>query len=161
MTPEQQMEQFSFAYVRAVAAAAGVVVARPEVDTDSVDLRFSVNSPIGRLMPPILDAQVKCTAAPVGRGKVIRFPLKVKNYNDLIGHRFFPRVLIVVVVPKAVDEWLEQNEQALALRRCGYWVSLVDAPATTNTQSVTVALPRAQVFSVAALRAWLGGGGGE
>ncbi len=159
MTPEQQMEQFSFAYVRAVAAAARVNVDRPDVDTDSVDLRFSVNSSIGRLLPPLLDAQVKCTASPARQGKAIRFPLPVKNYNDLIGKRFFPRILIVVAVPKAADEWLEQDEQALVLRRCGYWVSLATAPATTNTKSVTVSLPRSQVFSVFSLRTLLGAGG--
>ena len=58
MTPEQQMEQFSNAYVRAVAAAARVNIERPGVDTDSVDFRLSVKSSIGQIQPPILDAQV-------------------------------------------------------------------------------------------------------
>jgi hypothetical protein len=161
MTPEQQMEQFSFAYVRAVAAAARVNVSRPEIDTDSVDLRFSVKSSIGRAEPPLLDAQVKCTAAPVRRGKTLRFPLPVKNYNELVGGRYFPRILILVIVPKAVAEWLEQDEKGLLLRRCGYWVSLAASSPTTNTKTVTVTVPRSQVFSASSLRALLGGGNGQ
>ena len=51
MTPEQQMEQFSLAYVRAVAAAARIKVDRPEVDDDSVDVQFSVRSVVGRPQP--------------------------------------------------------------------------------------------------------------
>jgi Domain of unknown function (DUF4365) len=156
MTPEQQMEQFSFAYVRAVAAAARVNVGRPEVDTDSVDFRFSVSSSIGRIPPPIVEAQVKCTSKAAERGKPIRFPLKAKNYNELIGKRYFPRVLIVVVVPKSPKEWLVQDEQSLALFGCGYWVSLESEPERANTSSVTVVIPRKQIFSVEVLQGLLG-----
>src|SRR5438046_533103 len=148
MTSEQQMEQFSLAYVRAVAAAAGVNVSRPEVDDDSVDIMFSVKSVVGRPQPPLLEVQVKCTAAPIARGQSIRFPLKIKNYNDLIGDRYVPRILIVVAVPKPVRDWLTQDEKSLVLRRCGYWVSLAGEPETANSTSVTVEVPRTQLFSV-------------
>src|SRR5947208_3123117 len=66
--------------------------------------------------------------ATLGRGTSIRFPLKVKNYRELIGKRYIPRILIVVVVPKKVNDWLKQDEKSLILRRCGYWVSLAGEP---------------------------------
>lgn len=156
MTPEQQMEQFSLAYVRAVAATAGVNVDRPDVDMDSVDIRFSVASVKGELTPPLIEAQLKCTTRAAGRGRSIRFALSVKNYNELLGQRLLPRILIVVVVPKNPRQWLDQDEQALALHHCGYWVSLAAEPETDHTTSVTVDVPRAQVFSVAALQRLLG-----
>ena len=37
MTLNLQMEQFSLAYIRAVAASAGYQMVRPEIDIDSVD----------------------------------------------------------------------------------------------------------------------------
>lgn len=40
MTLDQQKEQFSYAYVRAVAAVAQIAVTPPTVDDDSVDLIF-------------------------------------------------------------------------------------------------------------------------
>ena len=40
MTLDDQKEQFSFAYVRAVASAAQISVSEPAVDDDSIDLIF-------------------------------------------------------------------------------------------------------------------------
>jgi len=48
MTEEQQKEQFSIAYVSAVAAAARVNIHDPRVDEDSIDLTFSIKSVAGR-----------------------------------------------------------------------------------------------------------------
>ncbi|OWK36269.1 DUF4365 domain-containing protein [Fimbriiglobus ruber] len=162
MTPEQQMEQFSLAYVRAVAAAAGVNVARPEVDSDSVDLMFSLKSVRDRLQSPILQAQIKCTAKKIPAGiKPLRFELKLKNYTELIGPRLIPKILIVVCVPPKPANWLTQDEKSLALMHCGYFVSLANRPDTPNERSVTVRLPRENLFSVAKLRALLEPGGLE
>jgi hypothetical protein len=159
MTPEQQLEQFSFAYVRAVAATAGVNVYRPEVDADSVDLGFAVRSIRGEPQSPRVEAQVKAATQPDLTPELIRFPLKVKNYNDLCGDHYVPRVLVVVLVPPNVEDWLQQSEDQLALRRCGYWMSLADRDVSGNVSSVTVPLPRSQVFSTSALRQLLGMGG--
>lgn len=38
------------------------------------------------------------------------------------------------------------------MRRCGYWLSLKGQPETTNTDSVTVYLPRQQIFTVLAVQ---------
>ncbi len=82
--------------------------------------------------------------------------MRLKNYEDLRRTNVLvPRVLVVVVVPEDVQEWLDQSEERLALRRCGYWVSLRGSPDTDNTTSVTVDVPRAQVFSADALRSMM------
>lgn len=79
--------------------------------------------------------------------------MKTKNYDDLRGEGFLvPRILVVVTVPVAAQEWLSQSEEEMILRHCGYWVSLREAPATENTHSVTVDIPRRNVFDVEALR---------
>jgi hypothetical protein len=159
MTEEQQKEQFSAAYVRAVAAAARVNVYRPEVDADSVDIGFAVRSIAGNPQSPRLEAQLKCTGENDGGEANLRFELKIKNYNELRGEHYVPRMLIVVVVPKSQLDWLTQDYKSLALHRCGYWLSLQDMPETTNTNSVTVTIPRTQMFTVEALRQYLSSGG--
>jgi hypothetical protein len=159
MTEEQQKEQFSKAYVRAVAAAARINIYEPVVDDDSVDIGFAIRSVIGRPQPPRLEAQLKCTAVADSDGQNFRFELKLKNYNDLRGDHYVPRVLIVVVVPTVSKDWLIQNHESLALRHCGYWLSLREFPETTNTAKVTVAIPRSHVFTIEALRSFLGVGG--
>lgn len=159
MTEEQQKEQFSIAYVRAVAAAAQVNIYKPEVDDDSVDIGFAVRSVVGRPQPPRLEAQLKCTAVADSDEQNFRLELKVKNYHDLRGEHYVPRVLIVVIVPAAPQDFLTQDHESLALHRCGYWLSLRAMPETKNTAKVTVAIPRGQMFTVEALKQLLNPGG--
>ncbi|HEX2225077.1 MAG TPA: DUF4365 domain-containing protein [Thermoanaerobaculia bacterium] len=147
-----QKEQFSAAYVRAIASVAGYAVSRPEVDDDSVDLTLSARGGNGSLRSPKLDIQLKCTARRSSGGPVLRFPLKRKNYDDLRGHDFLvPRILVVVTVPEKLPEWLVQSEEQLSLRHCGYWLSLREAPATRNEASVTVEISRENLLSVETL----------
>ncbi|MEO5365717.1 MAG: DUF4365 domain-containing protein [Magnetococcus sp. WYHC-3] len=81
------------------------------------------------------------------------FPLKLKNYDDLRDARVMvPRVLVVVRVPRDLAQWAEASEEQLLLRHCGYWVSLRGEPTTDNATSMTVSVPRNQIFTVDALK---------
>lgn len=148
MTEEQQKEQFSIAYVRAIAAVAGVSVTRPEVDDDSIDIAFSSRN----LQRPKLEAQLKCSAVLDNDGEVLRYPLNVKNYDDLRLDVIVPRVLNVLCVPERMSEWITLTPTELTLRKAAYWVSLKGQIETTNTSSVTVSIPKCQLFDVAALK---------
>jgi predicted nuclease of predicted toxin-antitoxin system len=135
-------------------------VYNPEVDSDSVDIGFSIRSVAGRVQSPRMEAQLKCTTVDEGDDGNLHFELKVKNYNELRGEHYVPRVLIVVIVPRLPQEWLTQDNESLALRRCGYWLSLRDMPETTNKATITLTIPRTQMFTVAALGQLLNAGGG-
>ncbi len=154
MDVNRQKEEFSHAYVRAVASAAGFAVARPEVDDDSVDLILAAAGGGGTFRSPRIELQLKCTAGGNGSAEDLSFPLKIKNYEDLRAPNVLvPRLLVLVCVPEKPEDWLSQTQEQLVLRRCGYWLSLRGAPETDNVAAVTVRLPRAQVFSIDALRA--------
>lgn len=156
MELSNQKEQFSIAYVRAIASVAGFVISRQEVDEDSVDLTMSARGTSGTYRSPKLDIQLKCTARDLVHGDFLHFPLPRKNYEELRGSRFLvPRILVVVTVPEALDDWLLQSEDELILRRCGYWSSLRDAPETPNDESITVRIPRANRFTVPVLTAMM------
>src|SRR5208282_238561 len=97
--------------------------------------------------------QLKCTSMNEIDDVNIRFPLKLKNYDDLRNELvMIPRLLVVVVVPESVDDWIEHEEEGLTLRRCGYWLSLRGRSETTNETTVTVRLPRTNRLTVDALR---------
>jgi hypothetical protein len=147
------MEQFSFAYVRAVAARAGFHVSQPEVDVDSVDLMLSASTRQGFLIRPRLELQVKCTGREVADQGDIPFALPVNNYNDLRADTLVPSLLVLVLVPSEVERWLSETDERLCLHRCGYWLSLRNFPATENTESVTVRFPRSQRFTSSAVQA--------
>ena len=153
MTIDDQKEQFSFAYARAVSAVAQIAVSEPAVDDDSIDLIFQRRGGGGIVRSPRVEAQVKCTDAASINPAHVAYPLKLKNYDELRPvDVLVPRILIVVIVPTILGDWLNHSEQELAMRRCGYWLSLRGEPATANTTNVTVHLPRANQFNVAELQ---------
>ncbi len=108
----------------------------------------------GRLRrSPHLDIQLKCTAQDVIHPHDIRFRLSRKNYDELLHASYdVPKILIVVVVPEEIDNWVAQSEEALALKRCGYWYSLRTLGLTDNQSKVTLRIPRKQIFSPQTLK---------
>ena len=148
MTSNQQMEQFSLAYIRAVAADAGYQVTIPAVDADSVDGVLMAN--FGRR--PRIDFQAKSTSQDILRENGLHFPLPVKNYEELRADTLTPRILIVLLMPQQSSEWTDQTHEELCLRRCAYWLCLRGRQATRNTSSVTVDMPTSNMFNPAQLQ---------
>jgi hypothetical protein len=99
-----------------------------------------------------LDVQAKSTAGRIISGSKLLFDLPVKNYDDLRDPApGCPRILVVLVVPGAVNQWTTQTKDQLALRYCAYWASLLGMAPTPNRRTVRVAIPRANIFSAQAL----------
>jgi Domain of unknown function (DUF4365) len=150
----QQKEQFSYAYIYAVASTAGYsfqIAARP-LDFDGIDIILAGGMGNGIIRYPRLELQVKCTSRDVVGEEEIRYPIEVKNYNDLkVENILTPRLLVVVVVPNNLDNWLIQSQQELCLKYCGYWVSLRGKPPTQNQTTVTISIPTDNIFNVKAL----------
>lgn len=148
-----KMEQFSRAYVAALAAQAGCNSARPEVDEDSVDIALSMKDIPGcKRSRGKLEMQLKCTHTADRSKDSFPFALSIKNYDDLRADVVIPRLLVVVCVPEECDDWTQQTEEQLCLHHCAYWLSLAGMPETSNTRSKTVYIPRNQIFSVEFLR---------
>jgi len=150
----QQKQEFSKAYVKAVAAAAGYATQELSVDDDSVDLGLAARGGGGTVRSPRLDLQLKCTARHLLGEQTLAYPLPLKNYNELRPVDFLvPRILVVVVVPDDLALWIKHSEHELLLRHCGYWFSLRGMAPTDNVTTVTVNVPRTQVFDVGAVSA--------
>ena len=152
MDINQQKEQFSITYIRAIAAVAGYSLYRPEIDNDSVDLGILSRGGTGKIFSPRLELQLKCTARDVLEKNSIKYPLIIKNYHDLRINSLVPRILVIVLVPEKVTDWIKQTEEELCLRYCAYWISLRGMPDTTNTTNVTIEIPRSNQFTPDALQ---------
>lgn len=154
MDSRKQKEEFQYAYVAALAAHAGLNRGDFRVDNDSVDITFQGKGYIGKVRNPQIQLQLKCSSQDhrVENG-VIKFPLKMKNYNDLRGDDVVvPRYLAVLVVPERTAQWVVHHPDCVALHNLCYWVSLRDAPASSNTTAVTVDIPLSQRLTADALR---------
>lgn len=151
MDINQRKEQFSNSYVRAVASVAGCSLYRPDVDDDSVDWGLAARGGTGPILSPRLELQLKCTSRDILGSRFVRYPLNLKNYNDLRINTLVPRILVVVLVPENLADWLVHSEDELSMRHCGYWVSLRGQLETSNATTVTIELPRSNQFTVEAV----------
>jgi uncharacterized protein DUF4365 len=150
---DQQKEQFSNAYVQAVAACAGFAWSTPSVDDDSVDMTLHQTGGRGTVRSPKLDLQIKCQAATSPAEDEFGYSVKLKNYNDLRDTTVqVPRILVVVLVPDALNDWLDHTEPQMAMRRCGYWMSLRGLADSVNATGQTVQMRRDHVFTVVQLQ---------
>jgi hypothetical protein len=152
--PNTQKEQFSKAYVHAVATLAGYSVYDHRTDEDSIDIGISDTGAQGTVRSPRLELQCKCTESPSLTALTFPFPVKIKNYNDLRDTNVMvPRIIVIVLVPELLPDWSNHSEVEMALRRCAYWHSLRGMPVTTNTQSVNITIDRNNQFSASGLAA--------
>jgi hypothetical protein len=146
-------EQYSHSFVRAIASVAKFATYNPTVDDDSIDIGFCRKGGSGTIRSPRLEAQLKCTSADILKDDYLHFSLIKKNYDDLrIENVHVPRILIVVLVPGVILDCIEHTkEDAVVLRKCGYWISLKGMPETKNHSSVTIKIPRVNMFTVDSL----------
>jgi uncharacterized protein DUF4365 len=148
-----QKEQFSNAFIHAVSAAAGYATSKPGVDDDSIDWQIAATGGQGTTRSPRLELQLKCRTELAMVEDEFRLPLETKNFNDLApANVMVPRILVLVMVPKDVAEWLSLDHTSLVLRNCAYWVSLRGLEPSDNTHTETIGIPRSQRFDVDALR---------
>jgi hypothetical protein len=99
---------------------------------------------------------MKSTINDGGTATHLHYPLSRKNYDEMIvTDVLVPRVLVVVLVPDDVDHWIELSVDQLSLKRCAYWACLKGLQPSDNDTSVTVHVPRSNLFDTDALRAMM------
>jgi hypothetical protein len=156
MQLEQQKEAFSRAYVQAIASVAGFNCIWQHYDNDSVDIGFKYDGD----QPFItIEAQLKASSrSDIVHGDEIRYPLKIKNYNDLRGNTILPRILIVLILPDKNEygkeqSWINQTAEQLTLYKCAYWINLKGQPDSVNNSTVTITIPMDEkhIFNPSAL----------
>jgi hypothetical protein len=143
-------EALSIAYVHAVAAGAGYVVSKKDFDRDGIDVTFEA----GGAFRPKVDAQLKATVnLQLNEQGIFRYPCRLRNYDLLRIETQTPRILIVLHLPNAPEEWLAISLGHLVLRNCAYWACLTGLPEVDNQTSVTIDILPVRVFHVEGLRA--------
>ncbi|WP_143108991.1 DUF4365 domain-containing protein [Bradyrhizobium sp. Rc3b] len=148
-----RQDEFSGAYIRAVCAAAGCSLSVPSIDHDKID--YSVKSRVIGLVrtKPQIDIQAKCQMSGLASSDPISYPLDLETYDNLRDPLVsIPRILVLVLVPPNVNEWLSQSHRELVMSHCAYWLSLKGAAESSNTTTQTVHLPKNNVFNPAALQ---------
>ena len=150
--------ELSFVYLSVLAAVSGYTIQRgPNPDINTVDAQISAGGDMARQ----IDVQLKATASPKWGCNGLRFQLSRKNYDDLRAPRSAPGILAVLVLPKDQTEWLNWDENKIAMHGCAWWQSLQDFP-EIDTNRKTVVLPQSQTLSPDTLKdimSWVQPGG--
>jgi hypothetical protein len=149
-----RQEALSRAYVRAIAAHAGVICGATENDL-GFDLLLRAVESDGQHhwdSGPQLDLQLRSTTQAGMRDAEVIYDLDVRTYDLLRRDSIVrPRLLVLLVLPEDEAQWLTQSVDELIARRCAFWMSLRGAAPTTNQATIRLAIPLANIFSVAAL----------
>lgn len=159
MTKHTRLDQrthqgyYGEAFVRVLAASAGLIVSRPDLDVTGEDFTIGYPGRRGTARYPKIEVQVKSWSRPTGDDTVWRYRMRANHYNELAGEPFYlPRYLFLVVVPSDAEHYSSVADDALRLHHAGYWASFSDRPRALNAQTVTVDVPRRNLLTAASLR---------
>lgn len=150
MDDNSKKEEFSYGYITTLCAVSGLTVSKADrpLDNQGIDITIIAPGQILGIFSPKVDAQVKCTSQNVIQGNVIKYKLPIHNYRRLISTKAqSPQILIVVVVPDKIDEWIDIDEQVTQLKKCAYWISLEGHKESTNKTNITIEIPRKNLFT--------------
>ncbi len=151
MDLNHQKELFSTALVASICSQSGC---QWQTYAQDHGLDLSISGEQWELNPKI-DIQIKSTSdlSIIKEDKgLIKYPLRVKNYKDLIKHTLTPRLLILAFVPNKPELWLTQYNKGITARHSIYWYYLKGMKDTNKNHSVTIDIPLENKFSYTALK---------
>jgi len=140
----QRQELLSRAHILAVAACAGMSASVPSPDSGTDPTLHDIMTVGKRHIESgyKLDIQAKSTTLAHVDGVSIRYDLEAAAYESLrLTGLGCPRLLVLLVLPDDESLWLQQDGEAMTLRRACYWMSLCGMAPTTNRRSVRLAVP--------------------
>lgn len=155
MDDNSKKEEFSYAYIHAIAAMAGysLEIKPRALDNAGIDVTVTVPGEIHGKLSPRFDAQIKCTSKTFTDKDKISYPLLVKNYERLRNERtYVEQLLIVVLVPKEIEEWINFKNEENLLRAKAFWLSLKGAEKTKNADNIRVPIPTSNLLTSDSLK---------
>jgi len=154
MVKTNRKEELSFSYLNALCAYGSIDLTRITHDDDSRDAEIKkwVMRKDGTKIHSSLHIQLKSTSTELREdGEYISYPLKIKNYNDLIADSTTPVILALFVLPNDENEWLKHTICELVIKRCMYWISLSGNKPAGNDGNITIHIPKNQFVDCEAL----------
>lgn len=143
-----QKEQFSTAFIHAIATRAGYTIGYWKVDKDGVDVTLRH----GGLM---VDMQLKCTYSPTYlKDGTISFQLDTQTYDKLRDKdRSAPGYLGLMIAPEDVDDWLAHDPKQVLMACHGYWARIQDLPEAATGDTKAIHIDPANILDAEAMKA--------
>ena len=154
MPTNARKENLGQAYVRTVVASVGYNLSKDENDYGLDGTIKDVAVRNGRYYNNgfSIEYQLKSSWDVSFEGDELIYDLESKNYNDLAAWEgAVPAILILFVMPRDENEWIDFSQDGLTIHNCAWWCSLAGQPVTDNGTRKRIRIPINQVFSPDAL----------
>lgn len=145
MDTNAQKEEFSYGYLQLLCAFNGLALERVgrAIDNIGIDATVIGAGTIKNIYAPRLDVQLKCTSKVIEKEDGIKFNLSKKAYDYLRNQFTHTKIiLMVVLVPEQISDWLTVQENESSLKKCGYWICLKGYDKTENKESINIHIPK-------------------
>ena len=140
-------EQLSISYLRAIASYLGseLQIHGPLIDDEGIDV--TIRPPQSRFLncvntKPTIDVQMKCTSNPKfdSSGDNVLFNLDRRIFSRMQIEGVSPLLLMVMILPEDIDEWVYNTDDGLIMKREMLWYSAVghDTVISDNQKTVNV-----------------------
>lgn len=155
LPPEHLLDELATAYVQAVAAAAGAIIAVSRLDYGVDGTLKQIIKSDNRFIEsgyPV-DFQLKgTTIASIDAERGIRYDLSARNYNLLVERdpSATPYYLFLVCFGAGSDNWVVEEPERLTLTASSFWWKQ-SGGASENTSSVRISIPLEQRLNTTAL----------
>ncbi|WP_338770980.1 DUF4365 domain-containing protein [Nocardia vulneris] len=141
------MEKLQDAYLGAIAAAAGCELSKPDPDP-SLDWTIGLRSKSHTAVrTPKIDVALKCTyQTDVAENGEFSFQLK-NSHLEVLSEvlLLYPRLLVVMLTPREVDDWVFSTHHGMTVRNSMFWVNLKGVK-PSGDKKTTVKVPYKQRF---------------
>lgn len=143
------MEGVHEGYLKTIVSYATCDIAFYKPDNNGIDAKISRRGTLTDI-----GLQLKATTDWKFSGSDLLYELDVNAYNQLVGYsQRVPSFLGLMIYPKLGDSWHQVNEgDSLVIRHTMYWEFLGGRPLSTNSQSVSLRIPRRKLLTAP----WLG-----
>jgi len=145
------MEQLQLSYVRAIAASAGCIVSKPEID-DGIDLTLTHKVDIHQGDKVArLEVQLKATSDYDEESKYVTATMRRDRWDYYrTPDCTINKIVVIMSMPKSQDEWTLAEHAGLSVRYCAYWVNLYRVEDST-AERPTVKAFKSNIFDDLAL----------
>jgi len=150
MTDAVRKEELSKSYLNAICAVKGISMEVQTHDDDGIDviLKKIIKRENGNKYNAQISVQLKSTSSNYNENPdYYTYPLKKKNYDDLLMPATLKSYLFLLIMPKNENDWVIQSIEELIIRKCMYWLDLKGFPEQPNETSVTVYLPKSNIVT--------------
>ncbi|MCW3048000.1 MAG: hypothetical protein JWO74_2284 [Solirubrobacterales bacterium] len=143
-------EWFSWAFVQAVASAAGLTAEVKLIDANQMDITVQTWHPLdGQIRTIGLQLKSKQNPEFVEQGEYVVHDLEGRRYNRLLERGNVPRFFVVVAVPPPPASLVQLTSDQATLGAAAWWVGVTGEP--TDQQYRRIRVPTAQRFDTAGL----------